>query len=104
MQYRYGWEKFHTAIHSLAGFGAQQERLLNAYIFSLSHINPDVDLPEYLREEFTELSTSLTRKPAQGDEGTAYATIYAMREDEIHQAIDSIISIYDSVCREMPKG
>ncbi|HDX9049591.1 TPA: hypothetical protein ROW14_001930 [Yersinia enterocolitica] len=103
MQYSNGWELFHIAVYNLAGQGTQRERLLNAFVDHLINIKPEIDLPEYLREKFTELATSLNNKSASGSEGTAQATISTLNESEISQAVHSIIDIYDSLCREMPK-
>ena len=103
MKYSNGWEVFHIAALTLAGPGSQQERLLNAFTDSLIHISPETALPEHLRTKYTELATLLTSKPAVGSEGTAQATISTLTESELRRAVHSIIDIYDSLCREMPK-
>lgn len=103
MQYSYGWEKFHSAVLTLAGSGSQAQRLSDAFVFSLSHIRPEENLPEQLRADFGVLMVALTQKQAVADEGNAQATIFAMDEFEIHQSISKIIGLYDSICREMPK-
>ncbi|MFD3247461.1 hypothetical protein [Rahnella aquatilis] len=103
MQYSYGWEKFHSAVLTLAGPGSQAQRLSDAFVFSLSHIRPEENLPEQLRADFGVLMVALTQKQAVADEGNAQATIFAMDEFEIHQSISKIIGLYDSICREMPK-
>ncbi|HIE4892120.1 hypothetical protein HL273_20285 [Yersinia enterocolitica] len=103
MQYSNGWKLFYDAVNHLAGADSQRERLLNAFVYSLSHIKPEIDLPENLRTRFTKLTTLLNNKPASGSEGTAQATIFTLDESELRQAVESIIDIYDSLCREMPK-
>ncbi|RZF15048.1 hypothetical protein [Serratia marcescens] len=103
LKYRYGWEKFHGAVHSLCSDGDIRERLENSYIFNISHINYQNNLPEQLHEKFNELVLSLTHVQAEGDEGQVRATIKRMDELMINKAIEDIISLYDSICRFMPK-
>ena len=99
MSISYGWEKLHTAVHSLCGNGSQSERLVSAVVFSLIRIEPKEDLPEELQEEFEEFMKQMISTPAKGDEGTAQATINTLDEMQIKNAIEKIISLYDSVCR-----
>ncbi|RYM73286.1 hypothetical protein [Serratia liquefaciens] len=101
-KYRYGWEKFHGAVHSLCGHGDIKERLENAYIFNISHIRSQDNLPEPLHEKFNELVTSLTNVQPEGDEGQVRATIKKMDELKINKAIEDIIGLYDDICRFMP--
>ena len=99
MSFSYGWEKLHSAVHSLCGANSQSERLINAASFSLLNIKAERHLPEELRVNFTTLMSDLTSKKASGDEGTIRATINSFNESELNGAIESIISLYDSVCR-----
>ncbi|EPC6045167.1 hypothetical protein ACR0VB_002140 [Serratia marcescens] len=102
-KYRYGWEKLHGAVHSLCSHGDIKERLENAYVFNISHIHDQNDLPEPLHKEFKDLVSSLTHVQPEGDEGKARATIKKMDELMINKAVEDIISLYDSICRFMPK-
>ena len=99
MSLSYGWEKLHSAVHSLTGSASQSERLINAAAFSLVNITPVNDLPKELREEFELLMNELTAVKATGDEGNLKATVYSFNEVELSQAIKKIISLYDSICR-----
>lgn len=99
MSLSYGWEKLHTAVHSLAGPESQSERLVDAAAYSLANINPENDLPEEMREEFTALMSDLTTVQAKGDEGNLRATINSFSEVQLNKAIEKIIGLYDSICR-----
>jgi hypothetical protein len=99
MSLSYGWEKLHTAVHSLAGSANQSERLVNAAAYSLLNINPKNDLPEEMREDFETLIRELTAVEAKGDEGKLRATINSFSEVELNHSIEKIIGLYDSICR-----
>ena len=101
MNYKYGWEKLHMAVHSLAGSASQSERLVNAVVFSLIHITPENDLPDEMRDEFKEFMSDITSVEAIGDEGSVQATVEAMDEMQISNCAEKIIGFYDSVCRHM---
>ncbi|NOY16786.1 MAG: hypothetical protein GXP23_07645 [Gammaproteobacteria bacterium] len=97
----YGWEKLHVAVHSLCGSGSQPERLVNAVTSSLIHITPENDIPKDIRQEFEEFMKEMTSVPAESDEGTIQATVNKMDEIALSNAVEKIISFYDSVCRQM---
>lgn len=101
-QYRYGWEKLHSAVHSLCSDLPIKERLENAYVFSITLINAENDIPEPVRGRFNALVETLTRALPEGEEGRGHATIHGMNELEIHDAIGEIIGLYDDLCRYMP--
>ncbi|WP_142590513.1 hypothetical protein [Serratia marcescens] len=101
-KYKYGWEKFHCAVHSLCGHGDIKERLENAYVFNIAHVRYQNDLPEPLHEKFKDLVSSLTHVQPEGDEGKARATIKTMDELKINKVIEDIIGLYDDICRYMP--
>lgn len=91
----YTWEKFFDALTSLAtGRSSIQERLINAYMYSLAMLRVD-DLPAGLREEFVELEEALTHLDPVGDEGKIQATIWAMDEDTASDYAQKIVSLYD---------
>ncbi|AQS40235.1 hypothetical protein Sps_05166 [Shewanella psychrophila] len=95
MSSSYGWEKLHLAIHSLTGVPSQSERLVNALAFSLIHITPENDLPDSMQEEFRDFMAEMS---SVGD-GTYQATINSLDEVGIGNAIEKIISFYDTICR-----
>jgi hypothetical protein len=95
----YGWKQLHTAVCALAGKGILKERLQNA-LQSLAHITPEHDLPESLRGDFGAFWTTMTSRPASGDEGSIQATVETLGELELGEAADKIISFYTDVCRQ----
>jgi hypothetical protein len=101
MKYKYGWEKLHMAVHSLAGSASQHERLINAVVFNLIHITPENDLPESMRDEFKDFLTELTSVETVGEIGTVEATVKTLNEMQISNYIEKIIGLYDTVCRYM---
>lgn len=100
-EYRYGWEKLHLAVHSLAGNGSQAERLINAVVFNLVQIRAEDNLPEALRDEFKEFMEWITSVQAEDNGGNVAATINALDEISRSKAVEKIIGFYDSVCRYM---
>lgn len=99
MSLSYGWEKLHTAVHSLCGTSSQNQRLVNAVVFSLIHITPENDLPDEMREEFQQFMGEMTSVDAVGDEGSVQATVDILGETGVSRAIEKIIGFYDAVCR-----
>jgi hypothetical protein len=68
-------ERFQLAVTALAaGQGRLQERLADAFASHLQDISPD-ELPEDEAGDFGQVTMYLTRKPAEGDEGTIAATV-----------------------------
>jgi hypothetical protein len=100
-KYRYACEKFHSAVLSLAGEGSIQERLENAYVFSIIHLRRDNDIPEELHDDFEEIVALMTASNAA--EGRVHAAVNAMDEIERSSVVGKIIGLYDSLCRYMPK-
>lgn len=88
MSLSYGWEKLHTAVHSLCGTSSQNQRLVNAN-----------DLPDEMREEFQQFMGEMTSVDAVGDEGSVQATVDILGETGVSRAIEKIIGFYDAVCR-----
>ena len=101
MSLSYAWEKFHTAVLTLAGSGTTKERLTNAYVFSLGHIKTSEDIPSDLRERFENLCDTLTRNTPTGQEGKVVATVSQMDEIEILKVTEDIIGFYDTLCRRL---
>ncbi|MDO6406242.1 hypothetical protein [Pantoea phytobeneficialis] len=100
-KYRYGWEKFHGAVHSLSGEGTILERLENAYVFHIIHLRKENDIPIELHEQFDEVVSLMTN--ADAPEGRVNAAVRAMDQMTRSRVIENIISLYDSLCRYMPK-
>ncbi|ARU87846.1 hypothetical protein [Pseudomonas sp. M30-35] len=100
-EYSYGWEKLHVSIHALAGPGTQSERLVNAVVFNLIHIDSGVDLPPSIRDEFEEFISYISSGEPKGEEGTVEAKVNTFSDFDLKLAVERIISFYDQVCRYM---
>jgi hypothetical protein len=90
----YAWEKFHLAMHSLAGPGSIQERLADAYSLHLSHIDPD-ELPEEIQGIFKQMRHDL----ASG-RGGVEAAVGRLSEEETLKYVEIILSMHDTVARQ----
>ncbi|WP_410751782.1 hypothetical protein [Citrobacter sp. U14242] len=101
MSLSYAWEKFHTAVLTLAGDGNIKERLSNAFIFSIDHIKASEDIPEDLREQFESLCDNLTRIDPVGNEGKVQATVSQIDSFELSKTAEDIVSFYDTICRRL---
>jgi len=93
----YAWEKLHMAIHSLAGTGTQQDRLVGAGM-NLCRLEGK-DFPEDLRDDFLDIKHRMNCVSAQGDEGTLVATARALDELERSSLVKDIISLHDAITR-----
>jgi len=94
----YAWEKFHMAIHSLAGPGLQRERLVSAYVYNLIHVKPE-DVPADIRDKLRQFQHDITRVEAKGGEGLVQATVNSMDDTEVNRMIKRIISMHDAITR-----
>lgn len=94
----YAWEKFHLAMHCLAGAGSQRERLVGAYVYNLIHLKAE-DLPSDIQDEFRKLGRDISRQAATGNEGTVQATVDALGDEEVDRMVKSILSMHDTVTR-----
>lgn len=100
----YTWEKFHGAIHSLAGEGTQRERLSCAYVNNLIRLEIRDEIPLEIKASFITLKKALTSSEPKGDEGSVKASVNNMEERKVKEMIDSIISMHDKVVRlEKPR-
>lgn len=102
MSLNYTWEKFHVAVSALAsGTGSIQERLCNAYIYSLMllEVHEPNDLPETMRNDFEEITRELTAvEPSEG-EGSVQASTNAMTDTKASEIAEKILSLYNRITR-----
>lgn len=94
----YAWEKFHGAVLTLAGQGDQRDRLANAYLFDLMHVDVKT-LPESIQHDFEMLQETLTSGTPEADEGTVVASVKSMDEFQMHQLVEKVVSMYDTIAR-----
>jgi len=90
----YRLEKFTRAIEDLIGLGSIQERLYRAFTYNLLQLHQDDFPEEHLRQRFENLTDSLTCREAIGDEGTAWATISVMTDEECLTYAQRIFNLF----------
>ena len=89
----------HRAVNCLVGMGDQRERLVNAVVSGLIHINPGRDLPPEIRSDFAQFIGDITSVQAEGDEGNIRATVDTLDDLDVYSAVEKIIGFYDVVCK-----
>lgn len=96
----YVWEKFTTAVYSLAGSGPMQERLRSAYLsFHPVQVSDFDDDPE-LQADYREIMERLTaRAEGYAGEGKVPSTLRQMSDEEADELANLIISFCFSVAR-----
>jgi hypothetical protein len=102
IDYNYGWQQLHSAVHCLADSGDLRKRL--AYAAAALHNpevlqNPKIHLPKEIRDEYIEFVRKMSSVKATGDEGNFQATVNTLDEMEMNRAAKKIISFYDTICR-----
>lgn len=96
----YVWEKFSTAVYSLAGNGPLQDRLRSAYLsFHPIRIADFDDDPE-MQADYREIMDRLTARPeGYPGEGKVPSTLRQMSDDEADELASLIIDFCFSVAR-----
>lgn len=91
-------EKLSRAAHDLAsGTGSIQQRLADAAQHFCA-LSVDRDVPEWMREDWSELDAELTRIP-DGDTGSIRATCRTLSDEDASRYAREIISMYGNLCR-----
>ena len=81
MSVDYGWDQLHLAVHALASNSSNQRDRINYAINDcLSKIDPETDLPEELKAEFTNFYNN-----------------HQTLDNDIK--VEAIIRFYDKICR-----
>lgn len=110
MSLSYAAEKYTRAVQSMAtGRGSLQQRLTDAFIYSICRVMADRDLPPGLREDHTRLCDDARRR-ADGTRETFGDTLRHLTNDEAHEMAERIVameyrirSLYDAPAR-LPDG
>ncbi|XYD10514.1 hypothetical protein R1A27_08600 [Methylobacterium sp. NMS12] len=103
MDLDYAWEKTMVAVMGMASSPESiHQRIANAYVGSLIHIDPEQHLPLDLRPLFEEIRTALTETPAQSDEGSAVASARAMSTERATDVARQIVALYGRVSAALP--
>lgn len=93
------WENFFAATAMLASAGPIKHRLLEAYRTHLAEVDED-DLPKEIRDEFSSLSTSMSRvRPLRG-ETAVQATVRKMSDREAGGIAMRIVSMLAVISRQ----
>jgi len=93
----YAWEKFNNTIYDLAtGEKPLRQRLVDAYSQHIEVLREE-NIPEEIKAEFTQLSNDISRAENQG-EGTIDATVKQLKDSEILQIVERIMTIYQKLC------
>lgn len=92
------WEPFFAATLVLASARPIKQRLLEAYRTHLADLQED-DLPREIREEFNDLSVSISRvKPMRG-ETAVQATVRKMSDSEAGSCAARIVNMLGVLAR-----
>lgn len=95
----YTWEKLYSAVSSMVtSEKTLRERLIDAYSYNINQLN-ESDFPDDLKETYRLLDKSITAVEAISNEGTIADSVNAMSESEVIEAINTILSLYDSVTK-----
>ena len=92
----YGWGYFFSAVNTLVGPRSIQDRLADAWIFQLVHVNVEI-LPEGIREKFTKLDKRMSAEPMEGGEGEYKATAKTLSDEDARQIAQEIVSMFSDV-------
>lgn len=94
MEYAHGYEQLRRAMLYVAtSTELLSTRLASASVDHLSHINPDLDLPEKMRTDFRMLIDRLNDAWGPGPR--------TMSDDEIAWALREIVELYGRICAEI---
>ncbi|MFC3833872.1 MULTISPECIES: hypothetical protein [Deinococcus] len=99
MSLAYAREKFSVARYTLAsGTGRIQERLRDAWVYSLINVMPERDLPQkHLRAEFEQHAARITSGIPVGQEGTIAAYINTLSDEEAQEEAVWILSFIHQI-------
>ena len=94
----YHVDRFYAAVSVLATHGHIKQRLMNAFGDHLDDIDEE-ELPESIREAFTNLRIEMHRVTALNGEGTICASVRKMSAEEAGDCAVSVVSLYREMVR-----
>lgn len=98
MSLSYAHEKLGIAIEAMAVSPASiQQRIADAYMFNIIHIDTDQDLPPELHSLYDEISGLMTSEEAEADEGLVMATVNKMPIDTAVEIARKILTLANQV-------
>jgi len=90
----YPYEKFLQGMISLvSGFGTIQERLNDAYVFSIINVKVE-EMPKDLQYRFDEINRKMTLEKPIGDEGSVKATTNKMTVETASEIASEMFDIF----------
>jgi hypothetical protein len=94
----YRKEIFDLAIHTLAGIGTIQERLVQAATDHLLLLKPE-EIPSAAQTQFKDFIRALTKEKLHllGPEGSIKETVNLMDDQEAHHYVEEIFKLYDFI-------
>lgn len=102
----YAHEKFATARYQLAiGDGTLRERFLRAYLDQAHHALPlrsglGPPISQELADDLNSFGDDMSRRSAVAGEGTIAATVAALTDDELHDAVARFLALASDLDRE----
>jgi hypothetical protein len=98
----YAEEKLYAAVRTLTSSDPVRERLISACVYNLIHVHQrgEESLPEEARRDFTQLWQTVTRVEARGEEGKVRASVEAMDDQAVTEAVDCILRMFIAVTRQ----
>lgn len=101
VNYTYGWQSLHAAVHTLAGASELKHRLESAILFNLIQIEPNNDLPEEIRDDFVGFMNAMHSRRTHDSEGNVSDAIECLDDVGRQRAVIRIIDFYDAVSRDI---
>lgn len=98
--YSHVGERLRGAVSDLVGRENQRERLRKAWVFHLSSLVAETDVPPWFPGEFAKFCADLTRESARGDEGSVAATLDVIDDEEAEGLAQRVVDLYERVARE----
>jgi hypothetical protein len=92
------WESFFAATSMLASTGPIKHRLSEAYRTHLERLDED-DLPNEIREEFSSLTSCMSRVRPQRGESAVNATVRKMSSADAGRAAAQIVNMFGVLSR-----
>jgi hypothetical protein len=94
----YHVDRFYAAVSVLASHGHIKQRLMKAYEEHLDSIDED-ELPEAIRETFSELRRDMHRVAPLNGEGAICASVRKMSPEQAGECAVSVVSLYREMIR-----
>lgn len=95
----YARYKFQKAINELSRDGSLRERLLDAYLVNLMHIDL-TDLPETVRNDFLKFKYQLIQNRQDENYRMVESTLKRMDESDVKRLINALFTMYEVIAKQ----